>query len=124
MGVKGADIALDSLLGWLTADVERARRCDIIFPEGLMIVSPAVAGDESGTEMIGISFFGEDGLEIGLCSNVGVGGVTVVTGAVIPELGGVFGVVIREGRLLLPKALLFCSIQTAFGTGGGASSEE
>jgi hypothetical protein len=111
------------LLGGLTADVERARRCDIIFPEGLTVVSPVPVGAESGAEILGISFFGEDGFETGRCSRVGVGGVTVVSGAVSPEFGGVLGVVIIGGTLLFPKDFLFCSIQIDLGSGGGGSSE-
>ena len=35
VGVDGATIELDSLLGGCAADAERTRLCDIMFPEGL-----------------------------------------------------------------------------------------
>lgn len=38
-GVK-AEIELDSLLGTWAAEADRTRRCDIMFPEGLTVVTP------------------------------------------------------------------------------------
>jgi hypothetical protein len=34
VGVRGADVMLESLLGPKAVDVDLTRRCDIIFPEG------------------------------------------------------------------------------------------
>jgi hypothetical protein len=85
VGVSGADMEFESLLGGFVA--ERARRCDIIFPEGetttlgfdcvLVCFVPVfpLAVDPAG--------------DAGLAS-VGVGGVTNVVG-VSTRLGGVAG---------------------------------
>lgn len=86
VGVRGAVIELDSLLGGFVA--ERARLCDIILPEGetatfefdcdALCLPPSFALE---TEVVG---------DAGLAS-VGVGGVTKVVGASI-KLGGVAGI--------------------------------
>ena len=99
VGVSGAEIALESLLGWPTADADLARRCDIIFPEGLTttpVCSP-------GGPLAGTSFRFGDACGVIERGSVGVGGVTVVRGA--PEsdaLGGVLGMggVSIDGREL------------------------
>jgi hypothetical protein len=89
VGVSGADIEFDSLLGGFVD--ERARRCDIMFPEGDTVTfgfgwdEPCL---ELPTELVG---------DAGLMS-VGVGGVTSVVGA-STVFGGVAGicVMIRLG---------------------------
>lgn len=85
VGVNGADMELDNLLGGFVA--ERARRCDIMFPEGetttfgmdceLVCLAPAF-------ELV-VDPVGDTGL-----ISVGVGGVTRVVGASI-RFGGVDG---------------------------------
>lgn len=94
VGVKGADMELDSLLGGFVA--ERARRCDIMFPEGDTTTSGfdceelCLAPFELAVDPVGEAGF----------ASVGVGGVTKVVGA-STVLGGVAGilVMIRFGAL-------------------------
>jgi hypothetical protein len=85
VGVNGADIEFDNLLGGFVA--ERARRCDIMFPEGETTtlgldceLACFVADFELFVDSVGDTGF----------MSVGVGGVTSVVGASI-RLGGVDG---------------------------------
>lgn len=86
MGVSGADMEFESLLGGLVA--ERARRCDIMFPEGETITfgfdceEPCFVTDfELAVDPVGDAGF----------ASVGVGGVTRVVG-VSTRFGGVAGI--------------------------------
>ena len=45
MGVNGADIALDNLLGACVAESDRTRRCDIMFPEEEVTVLELIPAD-------------------------------------------------------------------------------
>jgi hypothetical protein len=82
--VRGAEIALDSLLGWCRdAESERTRRCEIILPEGLTSMPLASLSTVEGSGVL----VGD--LEFGVRESIGVGGVTVVSGVASPALGGV-----------------------------------
>ena len=54
VGVRGADVMLESLLGPKAVDVDLTRRCDIIFPEGdvmtfgLEAIDPSVLRSGTG----------------------------------------------------------------------------
>lgn len=120
VGVKGAVIAFESLLGCPTADAERVRRCDIILPERLTTMPEAssdAAVDFLG-DVLGAVYFG----------SVGVGGVTVVSGALTADPGGVAGrfVVSMDGSdafadlTLVDKSVLIA--EGTGGTGGGSSA--
>lgn len=86
VGVRGADMELDNLLGGFVA--ERTRLCDIIFPEGDVTMfgfdgeGPCFAPDfELAVDPVGDAGF----------ASVGVGGVTSVVGA-STTFGGVAGI--------------------------------
>ena len=100
VGVSGVDIIFDNLLGGCVAGPESdlTRRCEIMFPEGDVIVTPFPPFVAAGT-----AFFGG---ELGLFGSVGVGGVTVVSGAKEALAGGVCGgaVAIVGKELLLALA--------------------
>jgi hypothetical protein len=89
VGVNGAETEFESLLGGFAA--ERARRCDIIFPEGE--TTTLDFGCEEPWLELAVELAGEAGL-----ASVGVGGVTSVVGA-STVFGGVAGscVMIRLG---------------------------
>jgi hypothetical protein len=96
VGVRGAERAFDSLLGWCSeAESERMRRWDIILPDGLTKIPLAsfLAAEVSGAR---VGDFG-----VGARESTGVGGVTVVSGAFDPVPGGVVGrsLALSEGRL-------------------------
>jgi hypothetical protein len=83
VGVKGAEVMLDNLLGPRVADPDRIRRCDIILPEGeVTTFEPAAA---TGEDVIISCAPAEDPV------SVGVGGVFTITGAVFSPAGGVWG---------------------------------
>lgn len=88
VGVNGAVMALESLLGGFVA--ERARRCDIMFPEGETTIT-------LGFDCVWVCFAPAFALEVdragdaGAFASVGVGGVTKVVGA-SPRFGGVAGI--------------------------------
>jgi len=85
VGVKGARIEFDNLLGgWLNKDCDFARLCDIILPDALT-TTPEPSLDDCGAVVF---LRGESGGVDDLFS-VGVGGVTVVKGVVRVEPGGV-----------------------------------
>lgn len=89
VGVRGAEMAFDSLLGWCTdPDSECPRRCDIMLPEGLTFIPLA------SLDSVGDSEFRTGDLGVGARESTGVGGVTVVRGAVDAALGGVCGLVL------------------------------
>jgi hypothetical protein len=84
VGVKGADVILDNLLGPRVADPDRILRCEIILPEAeVTTLEFDVAGSETPRSR-SVSKCGE------LCS-VGVGGVFTMRGAVFSPGGGVCG---------------------------------
>jgi hypothetical protein len=74
VGVRGADVLLESLLGPNVVDADLTRRCDIIFPEGDVMTlgfeaaEPGVPRSEAGGKR-------------GAPESVGVGGVFTMTGA-------------------------------------------
>lgn len=84
VGVKGADVIFDNLLGTNVFDPDRIRRCDIIFPDGdvttlvfVLIGSGAAWSrlEENRGELV----------------SVGVGGVLTIIGAGFSAAGGVLG---------------------------------
>lgn len=85
VGVNGADIELDNLLGGFVA--ERTRRCDIMFPEG---DTTTFGFDWDGMcfalDLEFVDPVGDEGF-----ASVGVGGVTKVVGA-STRFGGVAGI--------------------------------
>ena len=85
VGVSGADMELDNLLGGFVA--ERARRCDIMFPEEE--TTTFGLGCELGCFTPGFELAADSVGDTGFAS-VGVGGVTKVVGASI-KFGGVDG---------------------------------
>ena len=85
VGVKGARIELDSLLGGFVA--ERARLCEIILPEGETTTSGFGC---AGPGLAPFFKLEADAGDKGRAS-VGVGGVTSVVGASI-RFGGVAGI--------------------------------
>lgn len=82
VGVRGAEVMFDSLLGPifpLACEPERMRLCDIIFPEG---------------DVTTLGFFatGDDPAKRGELLSVGVGGVLTIAGAAFSVVvGGVLG---------------------------------
>ena len=86
VGVSGADIAFDNLLGLCNdPDSERTCRCDIMLPDVPTNTPPASLGSPEGLEVC----TGDP--EAGARESTGVGGVTVVTGVCNPPPGGVCG---------------------------------
>jgi len=83
IGVNGADVMFDNLLGPSAADPDLARLCDIIFPEGdVMTFGFDVTGsDDPRSRRV---------VKRGTLESVGVGGVFTIIGAVSPG-GGVCG---------------------------------
>ena len=83
VGVRGADVMLESLLGPKAVDVDFTRRCDIIFPEGDVMTLGFEAAEP------GVPRSEADGKR-GTLGSVGVGGVFTMIG---PESvrGGVCG---------------------------------
>jgi hypothetical protein len=101
VGVNGAEIEFESLLGGFVE--ERARRCDIIFPDGetttlgFDCVAPCFAlAFELLVELAG---------DAGGFASVGVGGVTSVVGA-SARFGGVAGICV---------IILFGAVEGRFG---------
>jgi hypothetical protein len=82
VGVNGADVMFDNLLGTTEAEPDRIRRCDIMFPEGDITT-------------FGSEFVGDVGLlevaKRGELESVGVGGVLTIRGAGPFRDGGVCG---------------------------------
>lgn len=81
VGVRGARVILDSLLGTMLDDAARPRLCAIMLPEALAS-SGSVGGSDDWLR------FG-DGL--GCLGSVGVGGVFTMTGVALSLAGGVRG---------------------------------
>lgn len=95
VGVSGADIAFDSLLGLCNdPDSERTCRCVIVLPDVLTDIPPASLGSPEELEAL-TGDPGAEGRE-----PTGVGGVTVVTGVFNRPPGGVCGLssILRGGR--------------------------
>lgn len=88
VGVRGAAIELDSLLGGFVA--ERARLCDIILPEGETTTSGMDCAEACLPPFLTLE---ADAGEAGRTS-VGVGGVTRVVGA-STRFGGVAGICVK-----------------------------
>lgn len=85
MGVSGADVIFDNLLGPRVADPDLTRRCDIIFPEGdVTTFGFALAGSELFRSRVFVVKRGE-------LESVGVGGVFTIIGAAVSPGGGVCG---------------------------------
>lgn len=84
VGVKGADVIFDNLLGTNVFDPERIRRCEIMFPDGdvttLVFVLIGSGGPRSRLEE-----------NRGELVSVGVGGVLTIIGAGFSVAGGVLG---------------------------------
>jgi len=79
VGVRGADVILDNLLGPRVADPDRILRCEIILPEAeVTTLEFDVAGSETPRSR-SVSKCGE------LCS-VGVGGVFTIRGRCSPQV--------------------------------------
>jgi hypothetical protein len=116
VGVKGV-IAFDSLLDCCVAESDLARRCETIFPDAeTMVVEFVPAGNKARG-------FANAPLKDPVRASVGVGGVTVVRGASIAVLGGVFGDIASEDtpRPLVPafSNLLGCGLITTASGGRG-----
>lgn len=95
IGVSGADMTLDSLLGDCVAESDLTRRCEIMLPDGDVMVLGFFPADIA-------PLVPNDGLPGGSISwSVGVGGVTCVWGASRPALVGVLGVVTIVGSSLV-----------------------
>jgi hypothetical protein len=86
VGVRGADMELESLLGGFVA--ERTRLCDIMFPEG---DTTTFGFDCDGVCFVPVFEFAVEPVGDGGFASVGVGGVTKVVGA-STTFGGVTGV--------------------------------
>jgi hypothetical protein len=82
VGVKGAEVMFDNLLGPSVADPDRILRCEIILPDAeVMTLGFAVTGSEDPRSRT-VSKCGE-------LVSVGVGGVFTMRGAVFSPGGGV-----------------------------------
>lgn len=88
VGVNGALVMFESLLGTKVPDPDLSRRCDIMFPEGdvTMFEYAAIAGDIFGCSF-GCGLKGNSGV----LWSIGVGGVLTITGAGCSAFGGVCG---------------------------------
>ena len=108
VGVDGAAIEVDNLLGGCAADAERTRLCDIMFPDGLMTAFGGKDGMDfmdTGESTMGVSPV----FESPFC---GVSGVPVaISGKGVGLPGGVFGRLSAAG-------VVRCG---GVGTGGGSS---
>lgn len=112
VGVKGAEMACESLLGSCVAESDLTRRCEIIFPDAETVMFGSVPAGSGAQDLADMP------LRTSARPSVGVGGVTVVCGALMVVLGGVFGATISEGtaRLMVeavPLILLRCGFVTA-----------
>lgn len=94
VGVSGALMIFESLLGPSADDVDLTRRCDIMLPEGETTIS--IRGGTTGSEMPRSRAVGNRA-----AVSVGVGGVFVIKGADLSP-GGVRGVVVLIGCGVLP----------------------
>jgi hypothetical protein len=84
VGVRGADVIFDNLLGPKVADPDRILRCEIIFPEA----DVTTLGFEAAGSEVSRSRTGE---KYGKLGSVGVGGVFTIRGAMLSPGGGVLG---------------------------------
>jgi hypothetical protein len=81
VGVNGADVIFDNLLGPSAAELDLTRRCDIIFPEGEVTTFAFLAvGSEFTLSRPELNRFSP--------KSVGVGGVLTIVGALERSLGG------------------------------------
>lgn len=84
VGVKGADVIFESLLGTSVADPDLPLRCDIMFPDGDLTTfefEPNDSGDRCSRKSE----------NRGTLGSVGVGGVFTIIGAFVSAEGGVDG---------------------------------
>lgn len=86
VGVRGAEVIFDSLLGPKVADPDRIRLCDIMLPDAdvTTLGFEATGSDEPRSRLLG---------KRGKLASVGVGGVFTMIGAMSPG-GGVVGAVL------------------------------
>jgi hypothetical protein len=85
VGVRGAEVMFESLLGPRVPEFVLTRRCDIIFPEGdvtTFTFTEAVGSDVPRSRVEG---------NWGIPESVGVGGVLTIGGAILSLAGGVCG---------------------------------
>jgi hypothetical protein len=86
VGVSGADVIFESLLGPKAAEFDRTRRCDIILPDGDVTtfgLDEAAGSDAPRSRLVEAN--------LGDSDSVGVGGVLTITGAMLSFAGGVWG---------------------------------
>jgi hypothetical protein len=86
VGVSGAEVMFDNLLGPNADEVDRTLRCDIMFPEGEVMT---FGFDAAGSDDPRSRLFANRGI----LESVGVGGVFTIIGAVSPS-GGVCGLAV------------------------------
>ena len=109
VGVNGADMAFDSLLGWCVAESDLARRWITVLPE-------FVPADD-------VCWSLADGLSGGSARwSVGVGGVILVRGVSSDALGGVRGITEILGISGFLTVWIFVSVSMDCGLGGRSSS--
>jgi hypothetical protein len=95
VGVKGADMIFDSLLGPKVPDPDLILRCEIIFPEGdVTALEFVMMGSGIGRSLL-VGKRGE-------LESVGVGGVLTMIGAVLSPGGGVRGAAVVSIDCSLP----------------------
>lgn len=81
VGVKGAGVMLDSLLGPRPVELALPRRCWIMLPGEALVCG----GDPAGASLAGVNW------NVGWLWSVGVGGVLTMTGVALSPAGGVCG---------------------------------
>jgi hypothetical protein len=116
VGVNGADVMFESLLGPNVVDPDFALRCDIIFPDAEVTT---LGLDVTGSEEPRSRLFGKRGT----LESVGVGGVFTIIGAISLE-GGVRGAALVSIGWILAEAVRGRSGEelVEIGSGGGCLS--
>lgn len=85
VGVRGAEVMFESLLGPRVPEFVLTRRCEIILPEGDVTTFAFI--EVVGSEVPRSREAGNTGV----LESVGVGGVLTITGAIFSPAGGVCG---------------------------------